>query len=105
MRSLVFFLLFQSLDPLNDRVLTQEHQHHRSGATPMSLAAIEAAALENNREIRAMKQRVTLAKAGIAPSTAIDDPSFTYRSWGAPLLAPWNLNQTQHMFMFSQTIP
>src|SRR5262249_13826603 len=25
--------------------------------------------------------------------------------WGTPLLQPWNVNQTQHMFMFSQTFP
>jgi outer membrane protein TolC len=71
----------------------------------MALTAIEAEALENNREIRAMKQRVQLAKAGIAPAIAVEDPSFTYRAWGTPLRAPWDLNQTQHMFMFSQTLP
>src|SRR2546426_6246101 len=105
MRILVLFLLFQSTEPLSDRVLVQEHQHRRSDVVPMSLADIEAAALHNNREIRAMKERVTLAKAGITPATAIDDPSFMYRAWGTPVLAPWNVNQTQHMFMFSQTFP
>ena len=105
MRILVLFLLFQSTEPLSDRVLVQEHQHRRSDVVPMSLADIEAAALHNNREIRAMKERVTLAKAGITPATAIDDPSFMYRAWGTPLFAPWNVNQTQHMFMFSQTFP
>src|SRR5262249_7302240 len=70
-----------------------------------SLSAIEAEALENNREIRAMKQRVQLARAGIAPAFAVEDPSFTYRAWGTPLRAPWDVNQTQHMFMFSQTLP
>ena len=105
MRIFVLFLFFQSLGPLNDRVLVQDPLHHRSGVAPMTLSAIEAAALENNREILAMKQRVTLAKAGVAPATALDDPSFMYRAWGTPLLAPWNLNQTQHMFMFSQTLP
>ena len=39
------------------------------------------------------------------PAMALDDPSFTYRAWGTPMLAPWNLNQTQHMFMFNQTFP
>jgi outer membrane protein TolC len=71
----------------------------------MTLAAIDAAAMENNREIRVMKERVVLAKSGITPATAIDDPSFTYRAWGTPILAPWNVNQTQHMFMFNQTFP
>src|SRR6058998_199686 len=105
MRILVLFLLFQSTDPLSDRVLVQEHETHRSHVAPLTLADIEAVALENNREIAAMKERATLAKAGVTPATAIDDPSFMYRAWGTPLLAPWNLNQTQHMFMFSQTLP
>jgi len=101
----MFLLLFQSTERLSDRVLLQEHQHRRSDVAPMTLAAIEAAALENNREIRVMKERVELAKAGITPSIAVDDPSFSYRAWGTPILAPWNLNQTQHMFMFNQTFP
>ena len=105
MRILFLFLFFQSTEPLSDRVLVQEHQHRRSDIPPMTLAAIEAAAVENNREIRVMKERVALAKAGITPAAAIDDPSFMYRGWGTPLLAPWNVNQTQHMFMFSQTFP
>src|SRR5437899_305662 len=105
MRMLVFFLFFQSTEPLSERVFVQEHQHRRSDVPPMTLAAIEAAALENNREIRVMTERVALAKAGITPALAVEDPSFSYRAWGTPLLAPWNVNQTQHMFMFSQTIP
>src|SRR5881396_447804 len=100
MRILVLVLLFQSTDPLSDRVLVQEHETHRSHVAPLTLAEIEAVALESNREIAAMKERVTLAKAGVTPATAIDDPSFMYRAWGTPLLAPWNVNQTQHMFMF-----
>ena len=88
MRILVLFLLFQSTDPLSDRVLVQEHETHRSHVAPLTLAEIEAIALENNREIAAMKERVTLANAGITPATAIDDASFTYRAWGTPLLAP-----------------
>jgi outer membrane protein TolC len=28
-----------------------------------------------------------------------------YRGWGTPLAKPWDLNQTQHMFMFSQELP
>src|SRR4029077_1280681 len=46
-----------------------------------------------------------MAKAGVIPALGRDDPSFTYRAWGTPLLQPWNLNQTQNMFMFSQTLP
>lgn len=105
MRTLVLFLLLQSTESLNDRVLVQEHQHQRSDVPPMTLPAIEATALENNREIRVMKERVALAKAGVTPAAALDDPSFMYRAWGTPLFAPWNVNQTQHMFMFNQTLP
>src|SRR5262245_50809373 len=105
MRILFLFILFQSTEPLNDRVLVQEHQHRRSDVAPLTLAEIEALALENNREIRLMTERVSLAKAGITPATSVDDPSFMYRAWGAPLLAPWNLNQAQNMFMFNQTFP
>jgi outer membrane protein, heavy metal efflux system len=105
MRILVLFLLFQSTEPLSDRVLVQDHEHRRSDVTAITLGEIEAFALENNREIRVMKERVTLAKAGVTPAMAIDDPSFSYRAWGTPLLSPWNLNQTQNMFMFSQTLP
>src|SRR5207248_11179703 len=83
----------------------QEHQHRRADVTPMSLPEIEAAALEKNAEIRLMQERVRQVKAGIASSTTFDDPSFMYRGWGTPLAKPWDLNQTQHMFMFSQTLP
>jgi cobalt-zinc-cadmium efflux system outer membrane protein len=105
MRIFLLLLMFQSTEPLSDRVLLQEHEHRRADVAPMTLAAIEAEALENNREIQARKERVSLAKAGVRTSTAIDDPSFSYRAWGTPLLQPWNLNQTQNMFMYSQTFP
>src|SRR6266571_625727 len=105
MEILVLLLFFQSAQLLDDHVLAGEHQHRRSNVPAMTLAAIEAAALENNREIRVMTERVALAKAGITPALAVEDPSFSYRAWGTPLLAPWNVNQTQHMNMFNQTIP
>jgi cobalt-zinc-cadmium efflux system outer membrane protein len=94
MRVLILFLLLQSSEP-----------HHHASVPPTPLAEIEAATLENNPEIRVMRERITLAKAGVTPSTAFDDPSFMYRAWGTPLLQPWSVNRTQHMFMFSQTIP
>jgi cobalt-zinc-cadmium efflux system outer membrane protein len=105
MRLLFLFLLFQSTEPLSDRVLVQQHEHRQSNVAPLTLAEIEGIALESNWEIRAMKERVTLAKAGVLPATSFDDPSFSYRAWGTPLLAPWNMNQTQHMFMLTQTVP
>jgi outer membrane protein TolC len=105
MRVLIFLLFFQSFDQLSDRVLVQEQQHHRSDVPPIPLAEIEAAALEHNPEIRVMKERVSLVKAGVTTAGVLQDPSFMYRGWGTPLFRPWDLNQTQHMFMFSQTIP
>ena len=94
MRVLILLLLLQSPE-----------QHHRADVPASSLNELESAALENNPEIQAMRQRVSLAKAGVLPALATDDPTFMYRAWGTPLLQPWNLNQTQHMFMFSQTFP
>ena len=76
MRFLILFLLFQSTEPLSDRVLVQDHQHRPAAVAPMTLPEIEAAALENNREIRVMHERVDLAKAGVTPALALDDPSF-----------------------------
>jgi outer membrane protein, heavy metal efflux system len=105
MRILIFLFFIQSTELLNDRVLVQEHQHRQSGVIPLTLAQIEGIALDGNREIRAMNERVTLAKAAIIPAMGFEDPSFTYRAWGTPLLQPWNLNQTQHMFMFNQNLP
>src|SRR5437762_12590399 len=90
MRILVLFLLFQST-------------HSATHVPPLTLAEMETIALENNREIEAAKERVALAKAGITRGTALVDPSFTYRAWWPPLLASWNVNQTQYMFIFSQT--
>jgi outer membrane protein, heavy metal efflux system len=103
MRILIFLLLLQSTEPLTDRVLVQAHQHPQAEVTPMTLAEIESAALEKNREIRIMRERLELAKAGVRPALALDDPSFNYKAWGTPLFAPWNVNQTQHMFMYNQT--
>jgi len=105
MRILILLLLLQSNETLTDRVLVQEHAHQSAGVAPMTLPEIERVALESNREIQIMRERVELAKAGVTPALALDDPSFSYRAWGTPLSAPWNMNQTQHMFMFNQTFP
>src|SRR5687768_6562241 len=70
----------------------------------MTLAEIEAEALANNPEIQSAQERVRVAEAQVFPSLATEDPEFAYRAWGTPLLQPWNLNQTQHMFMFSQKV-
>ena len=81
-------------------------QHHQAAATvPLTLAELEAAALSNNAELRASALQVAVADARRGSAGALDDPSFMYRGWGTPLAKPWDLNQTQHMFMFSQNLP
>jgi outer membrane protein TolC len=70
----------------------------------MTLAEIEAETVANNPEIRSLEQQVRVAEASTDTALAIDDPEFMYRGWGAPLLQPWNVNQTQHMFMLSQKL-
>jgi cobalt-zinc-cadmium efflux system outer membrane protein len=74
-------------------------------AGPMTLAQIEAEALANNPDIQAAMQQTRIAEARIGAAMGFDDPQFSYRAWSTPILQPWNLNQTQHMFMFSENVP
>jgi outer membrane protein TolC len=74
-------------------------------ADALTLAEVDAAALANNPEIRSLEQQARLADSRLDSAAAIDDPQFGYRAWGTPLLQPWNLNMTQHMFMFTQNVP
>ena len=83
---------------------SRQHQH-RSDVRPMALAEIEATALANNPEIKLATRRVSLAEMGVPAAGNLDDPEFTYRAWGTPLARPWDLNQSQHMFMFSRQLP
>src|SRR5262245_41771033 len=71
----------------------------------MTLAEVDAAALANNPEIRSHEQQSRLAESRLGSAAALDDPQFGYRAWGTPILQPWNMNQTQHMFMFTQNVP
>src|SRR5581483_1263658 len=81
-------------------------QQHRAMATaPMTLTQLDQAALASNPEIRTMAKQVAVASARRGSAGSLDDPTFMYRGWGTPLAKPWELNQTQHMFMFSQTLP
>lgn len=86
-------------------ILPSPQPHHAPTAVPLTLAELEAAALANNAEIRASARQVAVAEARRGSAGALDDPSFMYRGWGTPLAKPWDLNQTQHMFMFSQSLP
>lgn len=74
-------------------------------AGPMTLAEIEAEALANNPDIQSVAYQIRIAESRLGSAASLDDPQLGYRAWGTPLLQPWNLNQTQHMFMFSQNIP
>src|SRR5262245_38868159 len=74
-------------------------------ASPMTLAQIESEALTNNAGIQSALHQIGIAEARLGAAAATDDPQFGYRAWGAPLLQPWNLNQTQHMFMLTQNVP
>ena len=96
-----------SSDPLEGmaNLLEQEHQHPRSSSPPMSLAELESAALSGNPEIRLMSRRIAIAEAKARTAGSREDPAFMYRGWGTPLQRPWDLNLTQHMFMYNQALP
>ena len=83
---------------------SRQHQH-RSDVRPMTLAEIEASALANNPEIKIAVRRVSLAEAGVPVAGNLDDPEFSYRAWGTPLARPWDLNQSQQMFMLGRKLP
>jgi hypothetical protein len=86
-------------------LLKQEHQHARSTVPPKSLAELESEALASNPQIRLMSRRIAVAETKPRIAGSRDDPAFMYRGWGTPLQRPWDLNQTQHMFMYSQALP
>src|ERR1035438_8637059 len=88
-----------------EAMMPSPQQHHISTTVPLTLAELEVAALANNAEIHAAARQVAVAEAGKSSAGALDDPSFMYRGWGTPLAKPWDLNQTQHMFMFNQSLP
>jgi outer membrane protein, heavy metal efflux system len=96
-----------SSDPLEGmaNLLEQEHQHPRTSSPPMSLAELESAALSGNPEIRLMSRRIAIAEAKARTAGSREDPAFMYRGWGTPLQRPWDLNLTQHMFMYNQALP
>jgi hypothetical protein len=61
--------------------------------------------LVNNPEIRGATRRVAIAATTVRSAGSLSDPEFMYRGWGTPLAKPWDLNQTQHKFMFNQSLP
>ena len=86
-------------------LLAQDHRHSRASSPPMSLADLEAAAVANNPEIRVAMHRLVIAETRVRGAGSLSDPEFMYRGWGTPLARPWDLNQTQHMFMLNQSLP
>jgi len=74
-------------------------------ANPMTLAQIDSEVLAHNPEIQSASSQTRIAESRLGSAMAWEDPQFSYRAWGTPLLQPWNLNQTQHMFMFTEKIP
>ena len=74
-------------------------------ASPMTLKDIEAEAIANSPDVRSAEHQARVAESKLGSAAAIDDPQLGYRAWSVPLLQPWNLNQTQHMFMLTQSVP
>jgi outer membrane protein TolC len=87
-----------------DTLLPQLHHSGVSGPT-LTLDEIERMALAENPEIRVVARRLAVVEAHFPSAGALDDPSFMYRGWQAPLRQPWNYNAAQNMFMLSQTLP
>lgn len=86
--------------------LLPQHSHpHGQQSAPLHLDELETIAAANNPEIMVMMRRVALAATRIRTAGALDDPQFMYRGWGTPLARPWDMDQTQHMFMYSQSLP
>src|SRR5205814_4961164 len=77
----------------------------QSTVPPKSLAEFESEALVSNPEVRLMLRRIAVAESKPKIAGSREDPAFMYRGWGTPLQRPWDLNQTQHMFMFNQALP
>jgi cobalt-zinc-cadmium efflux system outer membrane protein len=88
-----------------EAILFAPQEHGHSSAIPLTLPELESIAIANNPEIRAAIRRIPVVKARRGSAGSLDDPSFMYRGWGTPLGRPWDLNQTQHMFMYSQNLP
>ena len=74
-------------------------------ANPMTLAQIDSEVLAHNPDIQSASSQKRIAEAHLGNAMESNDPQFSYRGWGTPLLQPWNLNQTQHMFMITENIP
>jgi hypothetical protein len=65
-------------DPLSGvtGLLAQEHRHSRPSTPPMNLAQLEAAALDNNPEIRVATRCVAIAATTVRSAGSLSDPEF-----------------------------
>lgn len=87
-----------------DVLLSHEPAAEASGPA-LTLDEIERMALLRNPEIAVAARRVAMAEASVPAAGALDEPQAMYRGWGVPLSQPWNYNQAQNMFMFTQALP
>jgi outer membrane protein TolC len=85
--------------------LAQDHAHRNPDVRPLTLPELEAAALLGNPELKLLSQRIAVVDAQVPGAGALDNPSLMYRGWGVPVSQPWNFNQAQNMFMYTQTLP
>src|SRR6202142_4244929 len=76
-----------------------------SSVSPVTLAELQETAMRKSPEIRIAVPRLSVSQSRVPGAGALDDPTFMYRDWGTPLKKPWDLNQAQNMFMYSQTLP
>jgi cobalt-zinc-cadmium efflux system outer membrane protein len=88
-----------------EAILSEPQEHRHPSTIRQTLPELESAALAKNPEILAAMRRIAVIEARRGSAGSLDDPSFTYRGWGTPLSRPWDFNQTQHMFMYSQSLP
>jgi outer membrane protein TolC len=88
-----------------EAMLSEPLEHRHPTTIPLTLPELESAALAKNPEILAAMRRIAVVEARRGSAGSLEDPSFMYRGWGTPLSRPWDLNQSQHMFMYSQSLP
>ncbi|HSP61569.1 MAG TPA: TolC family protein, partial [Pyrinomonadaceae bacterium] len=87
-----------------EAILLEPQEHRHPSTIPLTLPELESIAGARNPEILAAMRRIGVVEARRGSAGSLDDPSFMYRGWGTPLSRPWDLNQSQHMFMYSQSL-
>jgi outer membrane protein TolC len=64
-----------------------------------------AEARDANPDIRAAVRRLSLAQMKTSTARSLEDPMLMVRDWNTPVSKPWDLNQSQLMFMLQRTYP